>query len=91
MTYATYDEREDLRRLRVAHRRVHRITELAHEASRDRATIIARLREHGVHLSVIGAAIGVTHGAVTGILVRAGFTSGVVMGSGQTITEEVGI
>ncbi len=91
MTYATYDEREDLRRLRVAHRRVHRITELSHEASRERAGIIARLRDHGTNLSVIAAAIGVTIPAIQGILVRAGWTSGVVMGSGSTIPEEAQI
>lgn len=81
-----YDPREDIRLLRVSHRRVHKATELAHRASHERATIIARLRAHGVPLTTIADAIGVTHGAVTGILTRAGFGAGVAMGSGQTIT-----
>lgn len=63
--------REGFRRLRTAHRRMHRATARANEESLQRAAVIARLRENGVPLHVIAKNIGVTIPAVQGILRRA--------------------
>lgn len=93
MTYATFahdpEVRDGIRRLRLHHRRVHRITALANEESRHRAEAVAWLRDRAIPLSVIAAAIDVTIPAVQGILTRAGLTP--MLGSGSTIHEEVGI